>query len=69
MSSETTDFTGGHIDAANRIFQWNIDSNGGALLNEQGVAIIDRMVAALISISNGWCADPKGVARRALTGE
>jgi hypothetical protein len=67
--NDQIDLTGGHVMVANRIFAWNIDSNGGARINEQGVATVDRMVAALISISNNWCADPRGVARRALTGE
>lgn len=62
-------FTAGSVQAANQILNWSIDPLGGACLDEAGVAIVDRMVAAMISIANGWCADPRGVARRALSGE
>ncbi len=66
----TTDPTaGGHVQVANRIFGWAIDHRGGAQLDEKGVALADRLVAALVSISNGWCADPRAVARRALFGD
>lgn len=58
-----------HVELANRIMRWNIDPRGGARLDEKGVASVDQMVAALNSIANGWCADPRGVARRALYGD
>jgi hypothetical protein len=56
----------GHVYEADRIMRWNILPDGDARIDKAGVASIDQMVAALISISNGWCADSCGVARRAL---
>lgn len=58
-----------HVEIANEIMRWSIDHNGGARLDEKAVTVVDRMVAALNSIMNNWCSDPRGVARRALYGD
>ena len=55
------------VATANRIMRWSIDAGGGARLDEAGVDRVDRLVAALIKVRDGNCADPQAVAREALT--